>query len=199
MKKHNAIPCAIVLVVLTLMVGAAIHYGPKLFHWARAKLKEEKAREQALSRMRRELASAWQAPPKDVTPEKFFPARVGDYRRISRDKNAAIPDLRIHVEGLRAIYRSGESEIQVHAYRVTRLETEALFARIKELYEAENQIGFKRYTSKLQEKGYARCYVSSPDLGKNHLWFIKDWLLVFRTEDSEDREPFVWDFVKASG
>jgi hypothetical protein len=171
----------LLLVVAGIFVASSI---PKMIEWGSEQI--------ALEQERQQLANNWQ-PPKDNAPsEAFFPPQVDDYELVSHDQDAAIADLRFDLSGSHAIYESNGSRIDVYAYQVNELEKEALFKRVHDLHNKDYGTGVKRITT----LDY-RCYFSSPRHHQNHLWWMKDWLLVFRTRDAEDREPFVKSFLQA--
>lgn len=173
--------------VIFLMIAggiAAVLLAPKMFEWGQQQV--------ALEQDRKEIADAWQPPAEDASLETFFPAGVANYELDSQGEDATIPDFGFDLDGRRATYRSNDSRIDVFVYRATELEKEALFRRVSDVYE-EQEGGFKRIT----ETG-SRLYYSSAQHHQNHFWWMEGWLLVFRTDDSEDQEPFVRKFLQAS-
>ena len=179
-----AIGCTGFTVILVIGVIAIVYLVPNAFEWAGNQIE--------LENQRRALAKSWQAPEDDASPETFFPAKVSGYGLVKHDTEAAIPALRFDIPGWHARYRSSESRIDVFVYQVTDLEREALFGRIEDTFDDQDS-GSKG----LIRSGY-RCYFSSTAHHQNHLWWMKGWLLVFRTEDSKDREDFVRTFLKTT-
>ena len=188
MKKNTAIflgvGCGGAIVILVIIGISVVTFVPKMFDWVGQMAAEEQERHA--------LADNWQPPEKDTISESFFPPKVAGYNLGPQDKNSEIPELRIDQEGWHAVYSSGASQIDVYLYYVSELEKEALFGRVKEVYEDEDE-GLKRITN----LGYRLFYSSSLN-HQNHLWWMKGWLLVFRTHDSEDREAFVKSFLEAT-
>jgi hypothetical protein len=183
-------------VILVIGVIAIVYLVPSVIEWAGNQIDLEK--------QRRALAERWQAPEDDASPETFFPATVSGYRLVKHDTEAAIPVLRFDIPGWHARYRSGDSRIDVFVYQVTELEREALFGRIEDTFDDDDDTfdndvldGEARRSGILVQAGY-RCYCSSTVHDQNHLWWMKGWLLVFRTEDSEDREDFVRTFLETT-
>jgi hypothetical protein len=179
-----AIGCTGFTVILVIGVIAIINLVPNVFEWAGNQIE--------LEQQRKALARKWQAPKDDASPETFFPAKVSGYGLIKHDTEAAIPALRFDIPGWHARYRTADSRIDVFVYQVTDLEREALFGRIEDCFDDEDSGSWGLFRS-----GY-RCYYASTAHHQNHLWWMKGWLLVFRTEDSEDREDFVRTFLETT-
>lgn len=179
-----AIGCGGVVVILLIAGILIISLVPDVFEWLGQQIEIEEQRQA--------LADKWQAPADDASPETFFPAKVSAYVLSTQDTDAAIPAFRFDVPGWHARYVSGESQIDVFVYQVSDLEREALFGRIEDTHEDDES------SAKLITRMGYRCFYKSTRLQQNHFWWIKGWLLVFRTEDSEDREAFVRVFLKAT-
>jgi len=176
--------CGGVIVLVVIMGIAAVSLAPKMFEWGKQQI--------ALEQERKELADSWQPPAQDASLEHFFPAKVANYELDSQDEDATIPEFNFDLEGRHATYKSNDSRIEVFVYRATELEKEALFRRVDDVYEGQEG-GIKMKI----EMGY-RLYYSSSQHHQNHFWWMKGWLLVFRTDDSEDREPFVKKFLQTT-
>ena len=184
MNKKIAMGCGIGCLGIVLIGGIATYLlVPKMLEWGEKQLEEELHR--------KSVASDWN-PPKEATLENFFPQTVGDYDLRVKDDQAAIPELTLDSKGWHASYQSGGSKIDVFVYQATQSEKEAMFGRIDDVYEQQNG-GFKTKTM----LGYRMYYWSSAH-HQNHFWWTKDWLFIFRTTDSPDRDPFVFDFLNAS-
>ena len=179
-----AIGCGGVVVILLIAGILIVSLGFDAAEWVGHQIEIEAERQA--------LADNWQPPADDASPETFFPPKVSGYALSTHDMDAAIPAFRFDVPGWHARYGSGESRIDVFVYQVSDLEREALFGRIEETHE-NDESSAKRIT----RMGY-RCFYKSTRLHQNHFWWIKGWLLVFRTEDSEDREAFVREFLKTT-
>jgi len=183
-----AIGCSGFAVILVIGVIAIVYLVPNVFEWAGNQIELEKQRQA--------LANKWQAPEDDASPETFFPAKVSGYGLVKHDTEAAIPALRFDIPGWHARYRSGDSRMDVFVYQVTDLEREALFGRIEDISDEEEN-DEQSGSQFLILTGY-RCYYRSTAHHQNHLWWMKGWLLVFRTEDSEGREGFVRTFLETT-
>ena len=178
-----AIGCTGFTVILVIGVIAIVYLVPSVIEWAGNQIELEK--------QRAALARRWQAPEDDASPETFFPAKVSGYGLVKHDTEAAIPALGFDIPGWHARYRSGDSRIDVFVYQVTDLEREAFFGRIKDIHDEDSESWALFYSP-------YRCYYLSDAHHQNHLWWMKGWLLVFRTEDSENREDFVRTFLETT-
>jgi hypothetical protein len=186
MGKKILIGCGVTAFLGVLgIIGAIVFIGPKLFEWMNEQIAEEQKRQQ--------LVDGWQPPAKESGPEILFPAEVGVARLRSQDEKAAIPVLKIDLKGRHAVYRVGAHDVDLFVYQVTNLEKEALFRRVEDVYRDDEE-GYKRLT----KMGY-RCYYGSSKHHQNHLWFLKGWLFIFRSDAGEDQEPFVKDYLTALG
>lgn len=184
MNKKIVMGCGIGCLGIVVIGGIAAYLLiPKMLEWGERQLEEEL--------QRKSVASAWN-PPLDATLDNFFPQSVDGYDLSVKDDQAAIPELTLDSEGWHAAYQAVDSKIDVFVYQATQSEKEAIFGRIDDVYETQNG-GFKTKAM----LGY-RMYYSSSAHHQNHFWWTKDWLFIFRTTDSTDREPFVIDFLNAS-
>ena len=188
MQKKSAVVLGVtfsVFIILVAIIGtAAVKLTPRVLEWGKRQIEIEKER--------RELADKWQPPGENASLDSFFPERVANYELDARDDKAVIPEFHFDLSGMHAIYRSNDSRIDVYVYRTTELEKEALFGRVDRVYDKQEG-GVKIKT----ELGY-RMYYSSSQHHQNHFWWMKGWLLVFRSDDSEDREPFVKRFLQVA-
>ncbi len=188
MQKKTAVWLGVafsVFIIFAVIIGtAAVKLTPTVIEWGKRQIENEQER--------RELADSWEPPGEEASPDNFFPDRVADYTLDSKDDKAAIPEFHFDLSGMHAIYQSNGSRIDVYVYRTTELEKEALFGRVNRAYEKQ-QGGVKVKT----QMGY-RMYYWSSQHHQNHFWWMKGWLLVFRSDDSEDREPFVKRFLQVA-
>jgi hypothetical protein len=195
--KVIGVGCGVLLALGVVAIVAALLFVPRLFDAARQELAEGQ-RQLAEEPQRQALAAGWDAPDRGAAPAQVFPPAVGDYRLDRADDRAAVPELNLDAKGAHASYSSGASRVEVFAYPVSKLEAEALMNRAERVYEQGGPGGDHRVWSRVESgESYARAYLSAPELGQNHLWFTKGWLLVFRTPDTEDREAFVREFLRA--
>lgn len=191
MWKKVGIGCGILVGLGGVAAFAAVLFLPRLIDFVERKVAEEQERQA--------IAAEWAAPDRDAGPAQVFPAAVGGYQLDKSDDRAAVPDLDVGARGVHAVYTAGPSRIEVFAYPVSKPEADALIRRVEQVYKHGGSGSGTRTWSKIDlGDSYARVYLTTPKLGQNHLWFTKGWLLVFRTSDSEDREPFVKSFLRGT-
>ena len=186
MQKKSAVWLGVafsVFIILAVVIGtAAVKLTPTVIEWGKRQIENEQKRQ--------ELAETWQPPGEGASLDNFFPLRVANYELDSKDNKAGIPEFDFDLSGMHARYKSNGGRIDVYVYRTTELEKEALFGRVNRAYEKQEG-GVKIKT----EMGY-RMYYWSSQHRQNHFWWMKGWLLVFRSDDNEDREPFVKRFLQ---
>ena len=129
-----------------------------------------------------------QGTPEEASREEFFPTTAGGYELIQSDNEAQIPAFQIDVDGWHAEYQAADGRVDVFVYWANELEKEAIFARVRES-------GGRIKTTVQMDY---RLYFYSSEHHQNHVWWMKGWLLLFRTEDQDDREPFVRAFLQAT-
>jgi hypothetical protein len=193
MKKPTkvviTVGCGVVSAIVLVVVVSVVFLAPDISQWFQQLLREEG--------QRRSLADNWQAPADDASPETFFPPKVSDYTLSTHDTKADIPEIHFDIPGWHARYDSGQSQLDVFAYQVTDLEREALFGRIEKIADDDDDDDFDHDQDNrsvyLFLTGYRCCYKTSSD--QFHLWWMKGWLLVFRTNDTKDCEDFVLEFL----
>lgn len=185
MGKALAIGCGIIVLIIGIGIGAAVWYGPKLMEMGKAMIAAEEERQS--------LAKNWAPPAEDATPADVFPQQLAGYQRERTDESK-LAALEIDVVGDHAIYRNGSSQVEAYLFPVTKLESEALFGRIEKL---KSGSGMSQWEKIDLGSDYSRVYLSKTGLGQNHLWFSKGRLIVFRTDDEEDREALIKDFFRA--
>lgn len=188
MWKVIGIGCGVLLVLAAVAAVGALLLVPRLLD----KFEQLAAEEQE----RQADAAAWAAPDRDAGPAQVFPPAVGAYRLDAADDRAAVPALDFDAKGVHAVYAAGPGWVEVFAYPVSKREAEALVGRAEGAYERAEGGGVRTWSRVDLGDSYARAAFAAPGLGQNHLWFTKGWLLVFRTPDAEDREPFVREFLR---
>ncbi len=196
MKKSTrvfiTVGCGVAIAIAVAVVASVVFLAPNISQWFQRQLQEEEQRQS--------LANDWQAPADDASPDTFFPPKVSDYTLSSHDTKANIPEIHFDVPGWHARYGSGKSQLDVFAYQVTDLEREALFGRIEKLADDDDDEDFDNGQNNssvyLFLTDYRCCYKISSD--QFHLWWMKGWLLVFRTNDTKDCEGFVLEFLKTT-
>jgi hypothetical protein len=197
-NKGMAIGCgAAVLVVVLLCGGVAIgvwsmvrYAGQQVGNVINEQLEAEAARQDA--------AAGWRPPAEDAPAESLFPPQVAEYALASHDESS-LPELNIDRDGRRGEYQADGRRIDVYLFPMSSEEAEEVFSGVQTDYEAEqNQSGSRSWSSIRTSDEFARAYVNTSTLGQNYLWFVKGWLLVFRSETAEDIEPFVHAFLRES-
>ncbi len=178
---------AIVGVLLCGGVIAALVIGiPKLIDWGKEKLEEEMARD----REWQAFAVMWKPPPLDAPAEKLFPAKVGEFTRISHDEQAAIPALNIALAGHHGVYSADNQTFDVYAWRASDLEREAIYKRVIEIL--KHSQGFTSHTQL-----NARLRYSSTDLGEHGAsWGNGQWLFFARSLNMDDLEPVLRSYLE---
>jgi hypothetical protein len=187
MLKGCAIGCGLIVLTLAIVGGVVAWKGPQFFTFFTALVAQEQARQ--------ELLQKWTPPADDAPTDAVFPPSLDGYRRESTDEQAMIPELQIDMAGKHAVYREGPSRIDVYFYRVTHLENEALFARVEKA--SEEGSGTRTWSKVDLGDDYARVYLWTTRLKQNQLWYSRGRLLIFRTTDEADCEPFIHAFFKA--
>ena len=178
---------AVAILAVGGLVAAGFVYVPVMLDWAKNQL--------ALEQQRQELAAGWQPFAADASPDIIFPASIGAYTRELHDGQAGVPELKLDLGGRHAVYRSGPSRIELNVYAVTPLEAEAVLNRVKGAYD-EDKSAYRRWTKIGTEPNFTRVALSTSKLAQNELWFNKGWLLLFRTTDGTDCEPFAMAYFK---
>lgn len=177
----------LLLLIVVIVVVSFFVLAPKIVRW----IEEETAKEQAWQ----EFALAWRPPPDNPGADWIFPAKVGEFQLVGYDKGATVPEFGIDiVPAHHAIYRTEQQEIEVNVYRVNKLEKEALYRRIGRSIEEG------KYNNKITSCSpeYDRCeYTVAPPRQKGSLWWSRDWLFYFRTNQNDNLEPFIKLYLNA--
>ncbi|MBI4861412.1 MAG: hypothetical protein HY815_14305 [Candidatus Riflebacteria bacterium] len=192
-RKGFAVSLIVGLVVAAVLaLGAAlVLFGPRVYRWVVKEIESERVRSQ--------IAAGWQPPAKELSPDRWFPEKLEGYQRMSHDEKAQVPALRIDLKGIRGLYRSGKSQLAVTVYQLNSLEAEAMFNRFQKAYENESDGQKRGYALSGDTTDCARISLWTGTLRQNHCWYVRGTLMVFRTDDEDDREPFVWAYVKTVG
>jgi predicted Ser/Thr protein kinase len=178
-----------------------------LFAWAFPRvqdlLKTEMARQQQWDEVRR----FWRPPPADATPEQLFPTKVGEFTRVEQDAKAAVPELNFEAPGRRALYRSRRGDVELFAYRATKLEKEALFRRAHDKIAPKEEAFPGKPPDRPKGWHSVRGSPDAPWFGYSHgpptqhgmLWWDKDWLFLARSRTIEDPGDFLKDYLASLG
>ncbi|MCE9608488.1 MAG: hypothetical protein K8U03_26690 [Planctomycetia bacterium] len=189
--KAVLIGCGLFVVLIAGAIGAMFWYGSDLIDKGMELVNEALAIEQE----RQTLAAGWAAPAPDATAQDVFPARLAGYERTAAEKSGGVPALKIDLAGTHALYEAGPSRIDAYVFPITK---QAKSDLLQELEDLKKGAGSNTWSKVDLGDAYSRAYLSSDGLKQNHFWFLKDHLVLFRTTDSEDREPVVLAFFKAN-
>ncbi len=152
------------------------------------------------------VESAWQ-PPTAKPDALWFPAAVDRWTLSISEDIAAVPDLQLDRAGRRGKYRGEKQDIEVIVVPVSGPELDDIFNRAPSLL-AESS---KRVIAGNSANGSYKIAVSSSQIstrtpgrlsvqinGDEHsrLWWIKDWLFIFRTTGPEDPDAFADRFIE---
>jgi hypothetical protein len=155
-----------------------------------------------------EIARFWRPPPPEAGPDVLFPGKVEGFVRTGYDRRAGVPDLRIDAEGHHATYRQGYLAIEVHVYRASRLEKEALLKRAIEAIDPPKRsrdqfpdTATKRdrpFSSMMNGRpdGPRLVYRTQKPDRRGVFWWDRDWLFLARTESQADPEAFLKRYLE---
>ena len=174
------------LLMLLICGGLAVYLVSRGAGWFWGAIQAEQ--------QRAEFAASWQPPPSGAGPDRLFPANVAEFELLSHDRQADVPDFGIDLAGHHATYQSPQMKLDVFVYRATKLEKEALFRRVEDAIQQNDYNLRMRFGS---SQGDRFSYTVSPPRQKGSLWWSKDWLFFFRTDGSEDLEPFLEAYLSA--
>lgn len=184
MNKKLATGCGVLLALLAIIVGLGIYAVPKLVRRAKVAVKSNVEESNRLSA----IESKWR-PPSAAPDASWFPKQVEKWQLTTQEASTGIPTLQIERAGQYGAYRSGAAEvIEVNVLAANDLEKEALFSRaqaaLSEKTRASSSSGNRVYV-RLTEDDYTR------------MWWIKDWLFIFRSHRGADPEAFMEAYMQA--
>ena len=118
-----------------------------------------------------------------------------------------VPELQLDRPGRRGKYRGEKQDVEVTVVPVSDLERDGIFSRAESAFTESNKrviAGNSEHVSyKIESSGShvttrtpGRLYVRLN--GDNHmrLWWVKNWLFIFRTVGSEDPDAFADKFLE---
>lgn len=147
-------------------------------------------------RQRQRIASEWQPPAADAASEALFPQQVAGHGLVSIEPQAALPELGVDSIGHHAVYESTADRVEVYMFPMNRQQADTVFAGAKQIMDAEGPSGIRSWSSVSTSDDFAHAHLTTSQLGNNELWFIKDWLLIVRTDgDSAAGEAFIHAFL----
>lgn len=186
MLRFLAIGCGLIVLIIAMIGGAAVWFGPQLWDMAKEAMAAEQERQQ--------LAERWSPPADDAPAEVVFPAQLENYKREAADDDAKVPELQLDLPGKHAVYRHGASRIDAYVFPITRVERDGVLHRLEHAQGG----GTRTWTKVDLGDAYGRAYLSSTAQKQNHLWFTKGRLVLFRTSDEADCEGLVKAFFRAA-
>lgn len=185
-------------VILISLLGCA-GVATWLVHYTTNKVKEfatffkDRANRDEVWQM---IEQNWQAPAATSTPEALFPRSVGSYTRTHYDNLAQVEELQLDREGMHAVYRHVNKQLEFFVYLVPESEREELFERAKNTVEAN-----KKAVHLVQSSGSATGkrfgYVNGSWHGA--MWWSAGWLFVVRSQEDDDPEQSLITLVRALG
>lgn len=150
------------------------------------------------------LAADWRPPPKNVDRKRLFPQQIDDYQLDGVKQNVKLAELSIQRGGWYAHYVLPQNlrqstmnisrTIDVYAYPVTKADSDALFARIEQVYKKARATNMKPNAG--SSDGYRRGYFIAEGSKNSHVWYLKGWLFVFRIDAGTDFDGL---YLKAIG
>ncbi len=185
MNRNILLGCAAVFVALVAaLVIAAFVLVPRTVSeakkWVGAQMEE--------ANRRAAIEKAWR-PPSATLDASWFPAAVGAWTLTANEETPGLPELNVDRAGRRGKYRGAQQDIEVTILPVNDLEKDAIFSRAKSALESRG--------SHVSTQTPGRLYVRTD--GKHHtrLWWVKDFLFIFRTDGPDDPDPFAEQFLSA--
>ena len=153
------------------------------------------------------IESAWQ-PPSPRPDAAWFPAVVEKWELQSSADITNVPDIQLDRPGRRGKYRGEKQDIEVTVIPVSDLELDGILSRAASMLAEQG----KRVIAKGSENGSfrietggsqmttrtpGRLYVRLGGDSRTRLWWIKDWLFMFRTVGPEDPDEFSEKYLEA--
>ncbi|MBW3599864.1 MAG: hypothetical protein KY475_21655 [Planctomycetes bacterium] len=198
-NKNVGIGCGVAVVAVVLLCGGVAFGVWSMVRYAGEQVGNVIKEQLDAEAERQDVAAQWRPPAEDAAPGSLFPEQLAGYQRTSHDDQATLPELLIERDGHHAVYESDGRRIDVYVYPVSSSEADSILSGVQQIYESDqNQSGFRRWSSIRTSDEFARAYLHTSNLQQNYLWFVQGWLVVFRTEQSEDIEPFVHAFFRES-
>ncbi len=153
------------------------------------------------------LEKAWREP--GQRPDaSWFPAVLDGFTLRTTEALTAMPELQLDRPGWRGKYRGEKQDEEVTILPVSDLERDGIFDRAASMLEANSQrvitgggdhSSFKITTNSghLTTRSGNRFYIKVNGDEHTRLWWIKDWLFIFRTTGPDDPDAFADKFIEA--
>ena len=153
------------------------------------------------------IESAWQ-PPSPRPDAAWFPAVVEKWALQSSADITTVPDLQLDRPGRRGKYRGENQDVEVTVIPVSDLELDGILSRAaatlaeqgKRVLAKSSEAGSFRIEtagSQMTTRTPGRLYVRLRGDNRTRLWWIKDWLFMFRTVGPEDPDGFAEKYLEA--
>ena len=193
--------CLVLVVIGVVAAGmfSARQFWEKGKGWINAQVEDAKHRSA--------IESAW-SPPTAKPDARWFPAVVDQWTLSISEDVTTIPDLQLDRPGRRGKYRGEKQDIEVTIVPANELERDGIFTRADAAFQESNQRVFsgnsgnvsykvENNSSHVTTRTPGRLYVRVN--GENHLrlWWVKDWLFIFRTTGPEDPDAFADKFLES--
>ena len=153
------------------------------------------------------IESTWQ-PPGQRPDAGWFPAVVEKWTLQSSADITTVPELQLDRPGRRGKYRGEKQDLEVIVVPVAAEERESVFDRAESALSAKDKHVVAQTTgnpsfkiesgrSHVMTRTESRFYIKLNGDEHTRLWWLKDWLLVFRTTGPEDPDAFADKYLEA--
>jgi hypothetical protein len=204
MNRNALLGCGLVLfTIVAVIVMVGFVFVPRMVSkgkkWVGAQMEEVQRRSA--------IEKAWRPP--SATPDaSWFPAKVGAWTLTANDEISGLPELNIERAGRRGKYRGEKQDIEVTILAANDLEKDAIFSRAKAALEkGGTQVTTGTFGSgsyRVETRGShvttqtpGRLYVCTDGIHHTRLWWLKDFLFIFRTDGPDDPDSFAEQFLSA--
>jgi hypothetical protein len=151
------------------------------------------------------IESAWKEP--SARPDaSWFPAAVNKWTLSTSEPITTAAEVQIDRPGFRGKYRGEKQDMEVTILPVAREELKGVFDRAqaglaaagKRVIEKSGNPSFRFESSGSQTttRTPGRLYVRVNGDQHSRLWWIQDWLFIFRTTGPEDPDGFADRFIE---
>ncbi len=141
------------------------------------------------SKRRNAIESGWQ-PPGERPDANWFPVAVDKWTLGVSESISTVPEILLDRPGRRANYRGEKQDCEVIVIPVSDLELQSVFDRAASALRTDT--GGSQMTTRTPGRLYVRTH------GDRHtrLWWIRDWLFIFRTVGPEEPDAFAEKFLE---
>ena len=204
MNRKFLLGCGlVVLVVVVASVVAAFVFLPGMV----TRAKKWVGSQMAEASRRAAIEKAWR-PPSATLAANWFPATVGAWTLTASEETPGLPELNVDRAGRRGKYRGAQQDIEVTILPANDLEKDAIFSRAKSALESggtrvrtgtNGPVSYRveSHGSRVITQTPGRLYVCLDGQHHTRLWWVKDFLFIFRTDGPEDPDAFAEQFLGA--